>query len=395
VVGNRGAFRNAGVLAIRGAGRIFPLRFEKWKGASVTIDFSFERWRRVKDTYGRWWNGELERPLIPVVVRGREPGRPEPAIGHKQWTAAYDFAVSPEEIVDCWDYELARLEFLGDAFPVVWPNFGPGVVAAFLGARTQVAEGTVWFHPPEEDLEISNLHFRLNAEHPWLKRIRAIMQAGIDRWGGLVQIGTTDLGGNLDILSTFRPGEKLLLDLYDHPDEVRRLTWEAHEVWWRCFDLFNAVLQPTNPGYSAWAGIYSSAPHYMLQCDFCYMIGPAMFDEFVKPELAATCGRLDNPFYHLDGVGQLNHLDSLLGIANLKGVQWVPGTGQPDCGAWPEVYEKIQRAGKRIQFLGSLDQLDRVVDRIGSAKGFVLGCRSVGPTERDKVLRHLERYGVA
>jgi len=91
----------------------------------------------------------------------------------------------------------------------------------------------------------------------------------------------------------------------------------------------------------------------------------------------------------------LNHLDSLLGIADLKGVQWVPGAGQPDCGAWPEVYEKIQRAGKLVQFLGSLDELDRVVDRIGSARGFVLGCQSVGPTERDKVLRHLERYGVA
>jgi len=40
----------------------------------------------------------------------------------------------------------------------------------------------------------------------------------------------TDLGGNLDILSTFRPGTDLLLDLYDHPEDVKRLTGEAHTM---------------------------------------------------------------------------------------------------------------------------------------------------------------------
>ena len=99
MVGNRGAFRNAGLLAIRGAGRIFPLRFEKWKGASVTIDFSFERWRQVKDTYGRWWDGRLERPLIPVHVTGRAPGRPRPPPGRRGGAGApptrANFRVSP------------------------------------------------------------------------------------------------------------------------------------------------------------------------------------------------------------------------------------------------------------------------------------------------------------
>ena len=32
----------------------------------------------------------------------------------------------------------------------------------------------------------------------------------------------THLGSNLDTVATFRPGEKLLLDLYDAPEEVKR-----------------------------------------------------------------------------------------------------------------------------------------------------------------------------
>lgn len=359
----------------------------------MAIDFSFERWNHVKDAYRRWWAGRLDRPLIPAVVTGRDPGREEPGIERKGPVAGYDFATPAEDVVDVWDYDLSCVEYLGDAFPSVCPNFGPGVIATFIGGRAEVAPDTVWFHPAE-DVEIGDLHFRYVSPHPWSDRIADVMRAGIDRWGGLVQIAMTDLGGNLDILSTFRPAEKLLLDLYDNPGEVKRLTWEAHEVWWRYFEQFSRILQPTNPGYSAWAGIYSPAPTYMLQCDFCYMISPGMFDEFVKPELAASSRRLDNAFYHLDGVGQLAHLDSLLEIPELGGVQWVPGEGKPTCGEWPEVYRKIRQAGKLTQFLGSLDELDRVVDRVGSAKGFVLRTQSVGPDGRDELLKHLEKYGV-
>ncbi len=56
----------------------------------------------------------------------------------------------------------------------------------------------------------------------------------------------TDPGGILDILSTFRPGEGLLVDLIHEPDEVNRLVWEAHEAWHQYYKAFSDVLQPMN-----------------------------------------------------------------------------------------------------------------------------------------------------
>lgn len=94
-------------------------------------------------------------------------------------------------------------------------------------------------------------------------------------------------------------GREVVVGLIDHPSDVTRLTWNAHHLWWRYFDELNAVLQPLNPGDTAWAPIFSAEPYYMLQCDFCYMIGPAMFVEFVRPEVAASCQRLTNSFFHL------------------------------------------------------------------------------------------------
>lgn len=357
----------------------------------MSIDFDSARWERVRQESRAWWAGELKRPLISITMGGRDPGRPEPALPAHHFTAFYDLSISAEAIVDRWDYNLSCCKFFGNAIPQIWPNFGPGVLAAFLGAELHatVDSGTVWFYPAEKK-PITDIHFEYDPNNIWVHRIADIYRAAVDRWQGLVQVGMTDLGGNLDVLSSFRPGEQLLLDLYDHPEEVKRLTWEAHEIWWRHFDEFNAILQPVNPGFTAWSGFYSEDPHYMLQCDFCYMIGPEMFDEFVKPEIAASCRRMTNGFYHLDGPGQLPHLDSLLSIPELKGIQWIPGAGSPDFKCWPQVYRKIRDAGKLAQLYGGLDTLDVLVEDLGSAEGMIL---VTGCSEEQQATDLLRKYG--
>lgn len=161
--------------------------------------------------------------------------------------------------------------------------------------------------------------------------------------------------------------------------------------WYAAFEDIDAVLRPTNRGYTAWCPLFSEDPCYMLQSDFCYMIGPEMFDEFVKPELAATCRRFTNPFYHLDGVGELPHLDSLLAIEELKGAQWVPGAGAKPESEWPEVYRKIRDAGKLIQIF-DWRSLDQICDRLGSCKGIALLSSAWAHEERE-VMALLKRYG--
>jgi len=355
------------------------------------IDFSEERWEIVKDNYRKWWTGELDRPLIQANLWGRNPERARPDLPNHGFTAFYDFSVSAEEIVDLWDYNLSCVRYLGDSFPNIWPNFGPGVIAAFLGATLETGSGTCWFIPKKR-VEPKDLHFEFDPDNIWFKRVKDIYKAGMSRWDGLVQLSMTDLGGNLDIVSTFLPAEQLLFALYDCPDDVKRLAWDAHKMWWKYFDEFNSILQPKSPGYTAWTAIFSEEPYYMLQCDFSYMIGPDMFDEFVKPELAETCKKLTNPFYHLDGPGQLPHLDSLLEIKELKGVQWVPGSGAADCTQWPEVYRKIHNAGKLIQIFGDINTLDIIADQIGSAKGIILV--GWGSGNEDELNKGLEKYGV-
>jgi 5-methyltetrahydrofolate--homocysteine methyltransferase len=341
----------------------------------MSIEFSADQWQKIKEDARKWWARELGRPLIQARLSGKRPER-EPSVNpFYDFTSFYDLAVSAEDVVDAWEYQLCCTEHLGDAYPHVLPNFGPGVIAAYMGATLQNGTDTVWFHP-DKDVEITQLDFQYIPDNKWLIRTKEILQVAVNRWQGQVQIGLTDLGGNMDILSTFRPSEKLLLDLYDCPDEAERLNWKAHEMWWKYFEEFNAITKPINPGYSSWARIFSEQPHYILQCDFCFMISPDMFERFVKPELVATSKRLTNVFYHLDGPGELAHLDSLLEIDSIQGIQWVPGAGQPDVTGWPDVYKKITDAGKLIHIASNMADdpftvIDKIADQTGRANNIV------------------------
>jgi hypothetical protein len=363
----------------------------------MEINFSEERWQKVKDTYSLWWEGKLGRPIIPVELTGLEVNRPLPSAPLLSQATCADLSYSPEEIVDRIDYDLSSRMYLGDAFPYINLDcFGPGVVAAFAGAKLDNSSGRVWFHPAK-DLPISELHLEYDSDNIWLKRVKDVYIAGMEKWKGQVLLGMPDLGGTMDILSSFRPGEELLYDLYDEPDEVKRVIGEIHELWHKFYQELEALLKPVNPGYTDWGRIYSDRPCYMLQCDFAYMISPSMFDEFVKNELSDSCKRMHRSFYHLDGKGELPHLDSILSIKELTGVQWVPGDGNPPCECWPEVYKKIYSSGKKIQTLaGSFEALDSIIGCIGDpgAVQQINICRQYSPEVEKDVRRKLNKYGI-
>lgn len=355
----------------------------------MAIEFGPDRWERIRRNYGQWWTRELERPLVVTTVANRDPGRPCPSAPVLCQATCADFSVSVDDLVDRLDWELSKVTFYGDSYPSVnLHSFGPGVMAAFCGAVLDNSTGGVWFHPKDPDMPIQDLHLEYDPDNKWLNRIKDFCAAAMRRWQGQVLVTMTDIGGNLDVLSSFRPGEQLLMDLYDEPDEVKRLIWEEHELWHRFYNEINDMLQPVNPGYSDWLGVYSATPSYVLQCDFCYMIGPEMFKEFALPEIEATTRRLDHTIYHLDGKGQLPHLDMLLALPELNGIQWQPGDGAPQQAEWPEVRRRIAAAGKNMQSHGSASDLRAIIEQAGTSRGIHHNLWA-GSDQSDAALRRL------
>lgn len=81
------------------------------------IRFDDNAWMAVRENYTKWWERELQRPLIPVKLLGLDPGRPEPRAPLLSQATCADLSVPAAALIDRLDYELSRYEYLGDSFP--------------------------------------------------------------------------------------------------------------------------------------------------------------------------------------------------------------------------------------------------------------------------------------
>jgi hypothetical protein len=87
------------------------------------------------------------------------------------------------------------------------------------------------------------------------------------------------------------------------------------------------------------------------------------------PDLAACCNHLDHAFYHLDGKGEIPHLNHLLAIERLRGIQWISGDGQPTPDQWLPLLKRIRDGGKLCQIFVKPEGALHVVRHLGG-RGF-------------------------
>ena len=345
---------------------------------TMKVNFTEADWARVKRDWEAWWAGELERPMVMIQGRGELQEKQSRSI---TWANTFGCALkfpleTPiEQVLDFYQGHLQVQQYYGDAWPRWWPNFGPGILAGFLGAQVEYAPqtNTVWFHPSHltaiEDLELV-----YDADNIYWPRVLGLTRAAAQRFGSQATIGLTDLGGNLDILASMLTADQLLLALLDAPDEVDRLVAELSQLWLRyCRELYDVII-PAGRGVTHWAPLWSPGNGFMLQSDLSYMISPQMFERFVLPDIEACCQELDYGFYHLDGIGQIPHLDMLLSVDRLRGVQWIPGDGQAPTEEWGEILKRIRAAGKLCQLYTSPEGALQIVRELGG-RGFVFQIR--------------------
>lgn len=339
----------------------------------MTVDVHFDErdWERLERDWSAWWAGALHRPLV-MIEDFVHPGGDFPEYDFWEDLVPYQYPleVPVDTIIDRFTVQMESLRFYGDAWPRWWPNFGPGIAVGFVGARVIPYPNTTWFEP-EEETPLSRLSPTYDPDNVWWQRVQAVTEGAVERWGDQVCVGHTDLGGNLDILASLVTTEKLLYQVIDQPEEVARLVGEITHLWLRYYDELYEIVRQTGRGTTPWARIWSPGRTYMLQSDFSYMISPQMFADFVLPDLEACCTALDHSFYHLDGKGQIPHLDLLLELEALDGIQWIPGAGAPPPHEWLPLLARIRDGGKRCQVYVSPEGARQIVRELGG-EGFAL-----------------------
>ena len=312
-----------------------------------------ENLKEAKERMKAWWDHEIiDRPVNCYYIpkkRGKM-GAYLDMVGEDWFLAQNPDGI--EEALDGFEKRAAFAFFGGEAIPSYFPNYGPGIVAAIFGVEPKYGASTVWFSRPTEPNEIIEIleSVKLNQNNEWYSRLLRITEYAAKRAGKNYQISQSDFGGVLDILSSFLGPTKLILTMRKSPEIIDTCRAIILEKLLKVYDDLQTIIERYGDGCNCWLNVWCPKRWYAIQCDFSAMLNPKWFKRFALPDIVTQAEHMDYAIYHLDGPDALIHLDDLLEIPSITGIQWVPGAGKSPMGSntWMPLYKKIQMAGKNI-----------------------------------------------
>ena len=349
-------------------------------------------WLLVQQRFEAWWAGDmLDRPIL-LATAPRAPADPRD-VPPANPDALFVWFTDPEIVIPRLEREVARTCYGGDAFPLAFPMSPalPAIEAAYLGCPYKIVPGgnTGWADPLISDWG-ARAHIQVDPENPWWRTTQVLLEAGARKGAGRYVVGIPDLQGGGQIVALLRGTEQLAVDLVDHPDEVKLAADEEILAWRHYYDTCFGIIHRYQDGYVDWLGVWSDRPYVTVENDFSVMISPRMFEEFFVPALEQQTEWVERSIFHLDGPGAIRHLDLLLELPRLDGIQWVPGSGAPAVSTWLPLLKRIQARGKRLvlnvepgEVIPLLEELD--------PRGVILSSTCPSVAEVDRLLGEVER----
>ncbi len=249
--------------------------------------------------------------------------------------------------LDCHDAEIANTAYFAEAVPAAWPYLGPMVMSAYFGAPGHCEPDTVWWESIIEDWATDEV--RWDPDNPWWRRMVQYTERLVERAQDRYMVANGSGGASTDVLASLRGTQQLCLDLLeDWTPLVRARDYVTAACQEQCRLLGRVISRYWEGDNLGWLPLWTPGTTSALQVDFSCLISPQMFRDFCLPELQDFCRFFEYPAYHLDGPGEIRHLEALLEIPELRIIQWEPGAGQPDPlhPTWRPLLRRIVDAGK-------------------------------------------------
>lgn len=319
----------------------------------------------------------VEGGYLDQICQGKYYNMPE----ELKWKDMEDKYQNPQRIVDRYRYFCQTHAFLGESFPNLNIDFGPGSLASYLGSEIGFKEDTVWFNKCLDGWDgVPKLTF--DPENKWFKKHLQLAKDCQALAGDDFYVDMPDLMENIDVLASLRGAQDILFDLLDEPEMIGERIQEVTDIYYEYYDRFYDVIKDEEGGnaYTVFQ-IWGPGRTVKLQCDFSAMMSPEDFRKYIQPSLRSQSENIDHVLYHLDGPAAIKHMDALMEIEGIDALQWTSGDAGPDgtLPDWDVIYDKAIAAGKSIwvkvysgEFEDWIRNVDRIVNKYGSHSLFLL-----------------------
>ena len=337
-------------------------------------------WASIRRRYAAYWARANRRPVIfAEAPRDHAQWYPEERTGREAW-------FDTEYRVRCNRHDLGQMAFALEGYPLAMPSLGPDLLAGILGWELQYNEASEWVKHRDCSLtDIAGLDF--DPQSFYYQKMEEFLTRLTEDARDDYIVGMVDLNTLFDGVAALVGAQNVCYDLVDEPEAVKRALRQHLELFKLVYTRYDAIVRRYQGGSSNWLGVYSDEPWYFLSLDFTVMLSGADYDEFVTPPLREMACFVGRSLYHLDGENAVRHLDRVLALPEITGVQVQATPAAQSVELWLPYLRRIQQAGKCCWIAAqNEDEVKRLMNELPPEGLFI---KIELDTERE--LRHLER----
>ncbi|MDO9540869.1 MAG: hypothetical protein Q7J98_00920, partial [Kiritimatiellia bacterium] len=174
-----------------------------------------------------------------------------------------------------------------------------------------------------------------------------------------------------DGLASLRGSENFMLDIYDHPDHVRREMDQLDRMFCEMVDTYYRISishgQRGSAGFLTWG----TGKTFPIQDDTLALVSPATTREVMLPSILRQARHMDHAMFHLDGPETLDKLDLLLEAPEIHGIQWQPGAAHCEMTQWIPLMKRILGAGKLLVIACSPNEVEPILREVPARGLFI------------------------
>ncbi len=352
--------------------------------------FGVEDFARVRHRYEQYWTRTNKRAMVYIEA---------PRDGANWYDAnlpPMDHWFNTRHLVASARHNLSQCVYALEGYPHVMTSLGPDLMAGILGWELHYNQSSEWSVHRDMDIsELTNLTYR--QDNFYLNKMEEILTALTEdaRQGDYI-VGLVDLNTLLDGLAALIGPQNLCYAMVDDPAELMEAMESHFRVFKEVYNRYDRIARRFQGGSTNWLSVYSDKPWYFISLDFIVMLSDRDFTRFVEKPLRDMASFHGRNLFHLDGENAARHLDRLLAIPEITGVQvqCTPQVADP-VGFWIPHLKRILGAGKTAWiYAHTPEEVQRLMDSLPPEGLFI---KTWSDTEKDMHAlekRVLDFYGV-